>query len=176
MPPRPPHQRAPFAVWEATVTRLHARYAKETLGEDLVFKKAQPITGGNGTAEHQSQDAQVGSYGQSMFQGRYIIRHPWQGEIGCADPRYGLWGGSTGAKAAQNTQGERKTGLTPESWLAGDVPSVGWKGARVVPERKLASPVKRLFKANVLAWAVGVAVGLLAVLWVRKAAGREVQS
>ena len=27
------------------------------------------------------------------FQGRYIIRHPWQGAVLCAFPEWGQWGG-----------------------------------------------------------------------------------
>jgi hypothetical protein len=30
------------------------------------------------------------------FQGRYIIRHPWTGEIACENPR-GQWGGPEGS-------------------------------------------------------------------------------
>jgi len=76
------------------LTRLHARYAKETLGEDLVFRPADPITGGrevrgpDGELEHGSQSA-----GTNNFQARYAIRHRWEGPIECDDPRRGIWGG-----------------------------------------------------------------------------------
>ncbi|MBO6938595.1 MAG: DUF2330 domain-containing protein [Deltaproteobacteria bacterium] len=79
------------------LTRLHTRYDRETLTEDLVFREAAPIVGGrevmavNGELEHGSQRASVNN-----FQGRYAIRHPWEGPIECEDPVRGRWGGSPG--------------------------------------------------------------------------------
>ena len=75
------------------LTRLHARYGKE-ITNDLVFKKADAITGGREvrrdgkTLEH---GAQPGS--QNNFQARYAIRHVWAGPITCANPRRNIWGG-----------------------------------------------------------------------------------
>ncbi len=79
------------------MTRLHARYAKDSLGEDLVFRAAAPITGGRelrddkGALEHGSTSASVNN-----FQGRYAIRHPWTGPIACKNPQRGIWGGPPG--------------------------------------------------------------------------------
>lgn len=87
-----------------TITRLHARYTKDTLGEDLVFRAAPPIEGGRefmtraagakpddlGTLEHGSKPSQ---HGQNTFQGRYAIRHPWAGAVACDNPQRGRWGG-----------------------------------------------------------------------------------
>jgi MYXO-CTERM domain-containing protein len=76
------------------LTRLHARYDKNALGEDLVFRKAKPIVGGreiknqNGKLE---TSASISSF--NNFQGRYIIRHPWTGAINCKNPIRGRWGG-----------------------------------------------------------------------------------
>jgi hypothetical protein len=80
------------------VTRLHARYSKDTLGEDLVFRKAEPILGGrevrrDGKLEH---GATVDPSGRNNFQGRYIIRHLWDGPVDCDVPLYGRWGGPPG--------------------------------------------------------------------------------
>ncbi|EDM80853.1 hypothetical protein PPSIR1_28123 [Plesiocystis pacifica SIR-1] len=81
---------------EFTLTRLHARYDREALGEDLVFREAEPIVGGreflqdNGVLERGSRPA---DYGESNFQSRYIIRHYWDGPVACANPRFGVWGG-----------------------------------------------------------------------------------
>lgn len=47
---------------EAFVTRLHVRYDREHFPEDLVFQE----TGD-----------------RANFQGRYVLRHPWQGEAKC---------------------------------------------------------------------------------------------
>lgn len=79
-----------------TVTRLHTRYSKESLGEDLVFEKAHPIKGGRGepeggggTMDHQT--ARRAS--RNNYQARYYIRHFWSGEAECEDPNWGRWGG-----------------------------------------------------------------------------------
>jgi hypothetical protein len=84
------------------VTRLHTRYSKETLGDDLVFRTAKPIVGGreiHGDDGDVEQGAKIDSY--NNFQGRYIIRHAWTGPIKCAEPRRGIWGGPPeGGKSA----------------------------------------------------------------------------
>jgi len=69
-------------------TRLHARYDRESLGEDLVFRWAKPITGGRNEG---GQGPTVAS--RSTFQGRYIIRHRWSGPLTCGDPDFDNWGG-----------------------------------------------------------------------------------
>jgi len=78
----------------STLTRLHARYGKDALGEDLVFKKADPIVGGR-EFMMKGKKLETGSRtgGRNNFQGRYAIRHPWEGEIDCKNPRRGIWGG-----------------------------------------------------------------------------------
>lgn len=94
------------------VTRLHARYGKESLGEDLVFRAAPPIVGGrevrtNGT------DLEHGASASSLnnFQGRYAIRHPWGGPIECKNPVRNRWGGPPAGKPGP-------TGPTPATNLA----------------------------------------------------------
>jgi hypothetical protein len=99
-----------------TLTRLHARYDKTSLGEDLVFKAAKPIVGGRefltealggGGAKSLEQGHREDSW--NNFQARYAIRYPWTGEVKCKDPVYGRWGGpppgqvAGGAKPAQGT-------------------------------------------------------------------------
>ncbi|WAS92649.1 DUF2330 domain-containing protein [Nannocystis punicea] len=78
---------------EFVLTRLHARYGKEALGEDLVFRSAGAVVGGRevGEAGKLEKGAQPG--GNNTFQGRYIIRHPWTGPITCKEPIRGRWGG-----------------------------------------------------------------------------------
>jgi hypothetical protein len=81
------------------LTRLHTRYDKQSLSEDLVFKEAEPVVGGRanwdgGLGDH---GAQLQKGGVSNFQGRYIIRHYWDKPVSCKNPRYGLWGGPPGS-------------------------------------------------------------------------------
>jgi hypothetical protein len=87
------------------LTRLHARYDKASLGEDLVFKAADPIVGGreflteapggDGARGQQGKTLEQGSRRDSWnnFQARYAIRYPWTGEVKCKNPVYGRWGG-----------------------------------------------------------------------------------
>lgn len=80
------------------VTRLHARYGKETLGEDLVFRAAPPILGGREVmvGDALEHGAKVVEGQSNNFQARYIIRHLWDGPVSCANPDYGRWGGPPG--------------------------------------------------------------------------------
>jgi hypothetical protein len=48
------------------ITRLHVRYDREHFPEDLVFQETGDRTN---------------------FQGRYVLRHPWHGEVKCAAGR-----------------------------------------------------------------------------------------
>ncbi|MEM1347786.1 MAG: DUF2330 domain-containing protein [Myxococcota bacterium] len=85
-----------FGGWGSgwVITRLHARYDKDGLSDDLVFKAAEPIVGGrefytdDGTLESRSAPG-----GVNNFQGRYIMRNRWTGPIECSDPQFGVWGG-----------------------------------------------------------------------------------
>lgn len=99
----PPPRRAGWVV-----TRLHARYSKDHLGEDLVFQKAEPIRGGRGMPQGKkgklrNQSAQKSS--RNNFQARYIIRHEWEGDVDCQNPYY-RWGGPpTGGKKKTESAG-----------------------------------------------------------------------
>jgi len=122
-----------------TLTRLHARYTKDMLGEDLVFKQADEIMGGRGipdtkgnldqTVMHQAGAA----YSYSNFQGRYVILHPWEQAISCQNPSRGQWGGPSGmlgtAPMSQAPTNSALMGATPKAGdltalLAESVPSL----------------------------------------------------
>ena len=81
------------------LTRLHTRYDKETLSEDLIFREAKPAMGGranwNGTNGDEGASVQP-TGGVNNFQGRYIIRHYWTGRSTASSPRYDDWGGPPG--------------------------------------------------------------------------------
>ncbi len=97
------------------LTRLHARYGKD-ITNDLEFKAATPIVGGREfVVDPQTHKLEEGAKPASMnnFQGRYAIRHPWQGEIKCNDPIRGRWGGPWQGIAAEPTKPALDLGLTP---------------------------------------------------------------
>lgn len=111
------------------LTRLHARYNQKSLSEDLVFKEATPISGGRGGgADEILKSAEEAS--TNTFQGRYIIRHPWEGAIECKDPKRGNWGhpppgvaGDTTAKPAIDLAFAARGRVTLASMLGEPVPA-----------------------------------------------------
>ncbi|HUS67002.1 MAG TPA: DUF2330 domain-containing protein [Kofleriaceae bacterium] len=82
------------------LTRLHARYAKDGISEDVVFKAAEPIMGGRESrnAEGKLEEGATKGGGMNNFQGRYAIRHEWTGPIACQNPTRGRWGGPPGGE------------------------------------------------------------------------------
>ena len=94
---------------EYVLTRLHYRYGREDLGEDLVFRAAPAIVGGRGmpNSEGELQEREAAQASSNNFQGRYVILHSWEGAMSCEEPRRGNWsgppnGGSNRTQAANN--------------------------------------------------------------------------
>jgi len=127
------------------LTRLHARYDRNTLSEDLIFKAAKPAMGGraqwNGSSEG-STEAVVGDQaGVNNFQGRYIIRHYWNQAVHCDHPQYGNWGGppsgeagSSQPKPAKNLAMAPRGTLKLDKVIRSAVPKLGIAGQKP-PER-----------------------------------------
>ena len=128
------------------ITRLHARYAKDDVGEDLRFQAADPIVGGrefvvgeNGELEEGANPSEVNN-----FQARYIIRHPWTGEVSCEDPGTGRWGPpqTSGSAQGPTSTGSELTGGTDFDLVGGlvdDVPELGLEGAAERGKRSVSS-------------------------------------
>ena len=132
------------------LTRLHARYTKESLGEDLTFKAVPAITGGRevmGTdmkLEHGSQPSSLNN-----FQARYAVRHAWAGPIECKEPQRGVWGGKPGGNGYDSSpppKSAQKLGLAPRgkadlaSFVRQDIPEIGWKRGSSAAAEKGAAP------------------------------------
>lgn len=80
------------------VTRLHYRYGTQGLGEDLVFRAAEAVVGGREETDASGRlEEGARPSGVNNFQARYVIRHPWEGPVACANPRRGIWGGPPGS-------------------------------------------------------------------------------
>ena len=92
------------------LTRLHTRYDRGTLSEDLIFREAKPVMGGRANWQGGLGDngAQIQPGGVSNFQGRYIIRHYWEQPVKCQAPRYGVWGGPPGSGTDEGKPGSVK--------------------------------------------------------------------
>jgi hypothetical protein len=81
------------------LTRLHARYSKDALGDDLFFRAAPPIVGGREFVQSDGKPERGARPDSSNnFQARYVIRHPWTGPIACQNPRRGIWGAPPGTE------------------------------------------------------------------------------
>ena len=123
-------------MYDFVLTRLHARYGKDSLGEDLIFKTATPISGGREVRT--TGRLETGSQPDSMnnFQGRYAIRHAWKGPINCSNPQRGVWGGPPdgepaggGLKVAKDLAFAPRGQLQLASVVQHDVPEIGLKAA-----------------------------------------------
>jgi hypothetical protein len=75
------------------LTRLHARYGKADMKDDLRFRVAGPVTGGREQWSKQGLEYGATPSPQSYFQARYAIRHAWTGPIRCEHPVRNVWGG-----------------------------------------------------------------------------------
>jgi MYXO-CTERM domain-containing protein len=136
-PPAPPGGGAPIiappipygALTGFVVTRLHARYSKDSLGDDLFFRAAPPIVGGREFVQTEGK-LELGARPDATnnFQARYAIRHPWTGPIACQNPRRGVWGAppngmDPGAKPAAKIGFIPRAGaVTLSSFVRGAVP------------------------------------------------------
>ncbi len=148
----PPPQRPTFnpGFNDFVLTRLHVRYTKESLGEDLTFRAAPPIVGGretrggDGALEH---GASPGS--SNNFQARYAVRHPWTGPITCKEPKRGVWGGKPGTGyATAPPKAAQKLGFAPRgaasdlaSFAKADIPEIGFLAAPGMAAAAVAAPV-----------------------------------
>ena len=85
------------------LTRLHTRYDAKTLSDDLIFREAKPVVGGraNGSGGLGDSGARLTEDEENNFQGRYIIRHYWEGPVACEAPQSGRWGGPPASVRAQ---------------------------------------------------------------------------
>ncbi len=107
-------QRRGLNAYGFVLTRLHARYDKDSLGEDLVFKAAPPIAGGREfLTDGQKLEQGAVPYGTNNFQGRYAIRHPWKGPIACSNPVRGRWGGPPAGESQQPPVAATGTAFAP---------------------------------------------------------------
>jgi len=129
------------------LTRLHARYSAKTLGEDLVFKAASPIVGGREFMGKDGLERGSRAAGTNNFQGRYAIRHEWEGKVDCASPRRGIWGGPpsgrhTGPQPATDLAFAPRGSMQLTNVIAQDIPAIGIVAAKT-PESASKAPAAK---------------------------------
>jgi hypothetical protein len=83
------------------LTRLHARYGKGDMTDDLRFKEAKPVTGGREIYSKAGIEYGATPSPENYFQARYAVRHWWTGPMACAHPQRGVWGGPPDGSAQQ---------------------------------------------------------------------------
>ena len=129
-----------FSSW--ILTRLHTRYSKESLSEDLVFKPTYAVTGGRGSAgRNLEKSGRFKKSSTNQFQGRYIIRHYWDGPVNCSRPIYNQWGGppysSKSVRASKNLSRAKASTIPLSKTTLSQVPVFGIKGKSKSMRRKL---------------------------------------
>ena len=124
------------------LTRLHARYTRGALADDLVFKVADKVSGGR---EYRGSNKPLATTAMASdrneFQARYAIRHGWPGALTCKEPVRGYWGGrwpDAGAGtqtpvAATKLAYAPRGGAALASFLPGGVPDLAALGAVAAP-------------------------------------------
>ncbi|CAN5915370.1 hypothetical protein BH11MYX3_BH11MYX3_44300 [soil metagenome] len=120
------------------LTRLHARYGKGDMKDDLRFREAKPVTGGREQWSKQGLEYGAAPSAQNYFQARYAVRHWWTGPIKCASPQRGVWGGppdgsSGGTIAAGKLAFAPRGKLVVASMVNRDLWEIGLKRTRTAP-------------------------------------------
>lgn len=124
------------------VTRMHTRYDRQTLSEDLVFRAARPAIGGRAEREDGGGPwkSSLRSNESNAFQARYIVRHYWGKKAQCPNPERNVWGGPPGDRrsspvAARDLANTARSATPLSSVVKTKVPTLGLNGLN-----KAASP------------------------------------
>ncbi len=144
--PGAPPRRTYYGLRSSFVlTRLHARYTRDALGEDLVLREAPALHGGREVRRSEDDALETTATitrdggGSNAFQGRYAVRHPWAGPIACEKPLRNRWGGppngldNGGAKPALKLAYAPRTNVQLASFLRSDVSALGLTAAGAPP-------------------------------------------
>jgi hypothetical protein len=122
-----------------TLTRLHARYGKNDMKDDLRFREAKPVVGGRENWTQKGLEYGASPATQNNFQARYAIRHWWTGPMACKNPRRGVWGGPpngghrqpiAAGKLAYVPRGK----MAVASYIGRDLWEIGLKKAKPAPK------------------------------------------
>ncbi len=116
------------------LTRLHTRYDKATLSEDITLVAAKPVVGGRSQWDGQPIEGpgEVHTDSVNNFQGRYIIRHYWEGAVNCPNPQYGRWGGppngGNGLQMATDLANAPRGNIVLKTAVRSNLPQLGLPG------------------------------------------------
>jgi hypothetical protein len=157
----------PITKGNYVLTRLHARYGKTDMKDDLRFKEATPITGGRETWSKQGLEYGATPAAQNNFQARYAIRHWWTGPIKCKNPQRGVWGGPPDGRnnqviAASKTAYAPRGKLQLASVIKRDLWEIGYKKAKP-PQLTPPAPKGGASTPKVQFFGLGALAGLLLI-------------
>ncbi|MEZ4385590.1 MAG: DUF2330 domain-containing protein [Nannocystaceae bacterium] len=125
-------------AWGFVLTRLHLRYDKDNLGEDLIFREANAIVGGREFMMGDKLEKGARENYVNNFQARYAIRHPWTGPVACQNPQRGIWGAPPDGrepkpKAAKDLAFAARGGIQLAKMIQEPVPELGMMTADIQP-------------------------------------------
>ncbi len=116
------------------VTRLHTRYSKDSLSEDLVFKAARGMAGGRADRGDGGGPQHAFKEETNNFQGRYIVRHYWPKKLACESPQRGVWGGPPDGReetfTARGLDDAPRGTVKVAELVRGGVPALGIDGKK----------------------------------------------
>jgi hypothetical protein len=153
------------------LTRLHARYGKADMKDDLRFREARPVTGGREVYSRSGIEYGAVPSPQNNFQARYAIRYAWTGEIKCKNPQRAVWGPNPNG-APNQVIAASKVAFAPRGKLdlaqviRRDIWEIGFKKAAPPPAPAPTPPAKGTWLSG------GVLAGLL-LLWLGIAIARR---
>ena len=107
-----------IAAGNFVLTRLHARYGKTDMKDDLRFREAKPVTGGREQWSAKGLEYGAVPSQQNFFQARYAVRHYWTGPVACKQPVRNQWGGPPDSAPPTQTIAAGKTAFAPRGKLA----------------------------------------------------------
>ena len=128
-----------IAAGTFVMTRLHARYSKADMKDDLRFKEARAITGGREEWSRAGIEYGAVPSEENYFQARYAIRHRWSGPIACTRPERNIWGGPPNGED-DSTIAASKLAFAPRgklplaAMIGRDLWEIGFKKARTAPQ------------------------------------------
>ncbi|HSD90056.1 MAG TPA: DUF2330 domain-containing protein, partial [Kofleriaceae bacterium] len=148
------------------MTRLHARYGKKDMKDDLRFKEAKAVTGGREEWTKKGIELGANPSEENFFQARYAIRHWWTGPIKCKNPRRGVWGGpwddvvDDGVTSAQKLAFVKRGNFQLGTAITRDIWEIGFKKAAPPPKQ----PAPVINKAQVQTQTKKMGLGAIALL------------
>ena len=116
-----------------TLTRLHYRYGRNGLPDDLVFRQARPMAGGMESATTARLGNRAGRSNANDFRVRFIAQHRWSGALACSNPVRGRFGGRQPNGAYGNLadlEWPAARSIPLGAWVNDAIPDIGVRRSR----------------------------------------------